>query len=365
MAALENASELISGQRSRHMQNKLAEGSFILSLLVVTALFGWILQPFTGAILWAAVIALLFDPLQTRLAPRFKGRKNLLALAILALCTVIVILPLMAILVTLAQEGAAIYTKMQSGEIDLIGYIESNRQLPPVLTNILDRVGLDLRGIKQLLKDASLQSSKYLATQALNLGQNTAQFFVAFALMLYLTFFFLRDGKTLVQLLVRALPLGDQREHLLLKKISAVTGATVRGNFVVALVQGALGGLMFWILDIPSPLLWGMVMVLASLIPAVGAALIWAPVAIYLLITGSVWQGVVLIGVGAGVIGLIDNILRPILVGRETKMPDYLVLLSTLGGISIFGLNGFVLGPLIAGLFISFWEIFMRDFNPQ
>lgn len=347
------------------MQNKLAQVTFMLSLLGVTILFGWIMQPFSGAILWAAVIALLFDPLQSRWAPRFNGRNNLLALAVLLLCTVIVILPLLAVLVTLAQEGAAVYAKMQSGEIDLIGYIERNRQLPPALSHILERVGFDLRGIKQLLKDASLQSSKYLATQALNLGQNTAQFFVAFALMLYLTFFFLRDGKALVQLLVRALPLGDQREHLLLKKVSEVTGATVRGNFVVALVQGTLGGLMFWILDIQSPVLCGVMMVLASLIPAVGAALIWAPVAIYLLIIGSVWQGVVMIGFGAGVIGLIDNILRPILVGRETKMPDYLVLLSTLGGISIFGLNGFVLGPLIAGLFISFWEIFMREFNPQ
>lgn len=142
----------------------------------------------------------------------------LLLLAILSLCTTMVILPLLAVLVTLAQESAAVYANTQSGEIDIIGYVDSNRQLPPVLTNILDRLSLDLRGIKQLLKDASLQSSKYLATQALNLGQNTAQFFVAFALMLYLPLFFLRDGKALVQLVVRALPLGDQREHLLLKK---------------------------------------------------------------------------------------------------------------------------------------------------
>jgi predicted PurR-regulated permease PerM len=346
------------------MQNKLAQGSFLLCLLLVTILFGWILQPFAGAILWAAVTAVLFFPLQRRWAPRFGARKNLLALTVLLLCTIIVIIPLLILMVTLAQEGMHVYEKMQSGEIDLVGYLERSGPVPAPLQNLLDRLGIDFAGVKVMLKDASVQGTRYLATQALNIGQNTAQFFVAFALMLYLTFFFLRDGSRLVRLSVRALPLGDERELLLLNKVSTVIGATVRGNFVVALVQGTLGGLIFWILGIGAPLLWGTTMVFASLIPSVGAALIWAPVSAYLLLSGEFWPGVILIAFGAGVIGLVDNLLRPVLVGRDTKMPDYVVLVSTLGGIGIFGLNGFVLGPLIAALFMAFWDLFIREFNP-
>lgn len=345
------------------MQNKLATGSFLLCLMLVTISFGWILQPFAGAILWAAVTAILFSPLQRRWAPRFKGRKNLLALTVLALVTFIVIIPLLGLVVTLAQEGASLYEKVQSGAIDPVGYLERS-QVPAPVQNLLDRFGIEFAGLKVMLKDASVQATRYLATQALSIGQNTAAFFVAFALMLYLTFFFLRDGSKLVRQLVRALPLGDEREILLLNKISTVVSATVRGNFVVALVQGTLGGLIFWILGIQAPLLWGTTMVFSSLIPSVGAALIWGPVAAYLLLNGDVWSGAILIAFGAGVIGLVDNVLRPILVGRDIKMPDYLVLLSTFGGISIFGLNGFVLGPLVAALFITFWDLFIREFNP-
>jgi predicted PurR-regulated permease PerM len=125
----------------------------------------------------------------------------------------------------------------------------------------------------------------------------------------------------------------------------------------VALVQGALGGLIFWILGIHAPVLWGVVMAFLALVPAVGAGLIWAPTAIYLIATGDTWQGVTLIAFGVLVIGLVDNILRPILVGKSTRMPDYLVLISTLGGIAAFGISGFVTGPLIAALFVAIWDI--------
>ncbi len=129
-------------------------------------------------------------------------------------------------------------------------------------------------------------------------------------------------------------------------------------------MQGALGGLIFWLLGIPGALLWGVVMALLSLLPVVGAGLIWGPVAIYLAATGHWGQGLILAAFGVGVIGLVDKVLRPILVGRDTKLPDYIVLLSTLGGFVLFGMNGFVIGPLLAALFVAFWGIFMREFNP-
>jgi predicted PurR-regulated permease PerM len=119
-----------------------------------------------------------------------------------------------------------------------------------------------------------------------------------------------------------------------------------------------LGGLIFWLLNIPAPVLWGVVMAFLSLLPAIGSALIWLPVAIYLLVTGAVWQGLILTAYGALVIGLVDNLLRPFLIGMDTKLPDYIVLIATLGGIAIFGLNGFVIGPVIAAMFVATWDIF-------
>jgi predicted PurR-regulated permease PerM len=137
-----------------------------------------------------------------------------------------------------------------------------------------------------------------------------------------------------------------------------VIRATVKGNVLVAIAQGALGGLAFWFLGVSAPLLWAVVMAFLSLLPAVGAALVWAPVAVYFLVTGAIWQGVALIAFGTFVIGLVDNFLRPVLVGKDTRMPDYLVLVATLGGITVFGLNGFVIGPVIAAVFLVSWEMF-------
>jgi predicted PurR-regulated permease PerM len=176
--------------------------------------------------------------------------------------------------------------------------------------------------------------------------------------MLYLLFFLLRDGQQLAARIRQAVPLGRNYKVRLFNNFTTVIRATVRGNVLVAAAQGALGGLIFWFLGVQAPLLWGVVMAFLSLLPAVGAAIVWAPVAVYFLVTGAIWQGVVLMAFGVVVIGLVDNILRPLLVGKDTKMPDYVVLLSTLGGMALFGLNGFVIGPVIAALFIAAWDLF-------
>lgn len=346
------------------MQQRLAQSSFLIFLVVVTLLFGWIIQPFYGAILWAAVIAIVFHPMQTRLAPRFGERKNLLALTILLISTLMVILPLLFLTFSLVQEGRGLYERMHNGQIDPNTYIDKAKGSIPVLQRMVEPFGVRLSDLQSYLMTAVKEGGSYMTTQALTFGNNAAQFCISFILMLYLAFFFMRDGDSLIELLIRALPLGDQRERQLLRKVTEVTAATIKGNMVVAAVQGALGGFIFWVFNVEAALLWAVVMAFASLLPSVGSALVWGPVAIYFLISGAVWQGVVLIAFGAGVIGLVDNLLRPILVGRSTQIPDYLVLLSTLGGIAVFGLNGFVLGPLITGIFIVFWEIFIRDFNP-
>ena len=158
-----------------------------------------------------------------------------------------------------------------------------------------------------------------------------------------------------------AIPLAPEPKERLLERFTTVIRATVKGNILVAAAQGALGGLAFWALGVHAPLLWGVVMAFLSLLPAVGAALIWAPVALYLLAVGQVWQGLGLILFGVFVIGLIDNVLRPILVGKDTAMPDYVVLIATIGGLALFGLNGFVIGPVIVAMFLSAWQLLASE----
>ena len=202
-----------------------------------------------------------------------------------------------------------------------------------------------------------MKGLQLFASQALNVGQNALEFFVGLFIMLYLLFFLLRDGSELSQQIRSAMPLPDELQQTLFGKFTNVIRATIKGSVVVAIVQGALGGLIFWFLGIKAAVLWAVVMAFLSLLPAVGTAIVWFPVAVYLLATGATWDGIILIAYGVLVIGLVDNILRPILVGKDTQMPDYVVLISTLGGIAVFGLNGFVIGPIIAAMFIAVWSV--------
>ncbi len=342
---------------------KLEQRMFLVLLAVVTGLFLFLLKPFFAPILWACIIAVLFHPLQVRLEKTWGDRPNLTALTVLLACVVLVVLPVLLLLGSFAQQGIALYRQIDTGEIQPGQYIDQVRSAFPAVQALLERFNIDMSSVRENLANAAVATSRFLAQNALAVGQGTFAFFLKLGLMLYVAFFLLRDGRRLVEQLVDALPLGDERERLLFQKFAEVTRATVKGNLFVAMVQGALGGLIFWILGIPAALLWGVVMTVLSLIPAIGAGLIWLPAAIYLYAIGDWVSATILILYGILIIGLADNILRPILVGRDTKLPDWLVLLSTLGGLTLFGLNGFVVGPLIAVLFIAFWQIFGREFN--
>ena len=345
------------------MMKKFEDRSFLFLLLLVTVGFGLLLKPFFGAIFWATLLAIIFAPLHQRLLRAMPKRANSAALLTLISILLIVIIPLTVITGMLAAEGAALYERISSGEINVQGWIDRGRESLPLVYQLAERFNVDLTNVKAQLSSAAVTVSRFLATQAFSIGQEYMQFSLSFVIMLYLNFFFLRDGDRLIKAIVRALPLGDEREYKLFRKFAEVARATVKGNLLVAMAQGGLGGLIFWILDIQGALLWGVIMTILALLPAVGAALVWGPAAIYLLAIGETVQGVILLLFGTFVIGLVDNILRPILVGRDTKLPDYLVLLSTLGGIALFGLNGFVIGPVIAALFLAFWQIFTEEFN--
>tara|TARA_Y100001951_G_scaffold91649_1_gene85828 strand:+ start:12876 stop:13961 length:1086 start_codon:yes stop_codon:yes gene_type:complete len=333
--------------------------AFILLLALVTIAFFWILLPFYGAVFWAMVLAVVFAPLQSRLNQRCNGRRNLTALLTLTICLLVAILPVIFITSAVVAEGTSLYEQLESGELDFGAYVTSTlRALPPPMQEQLQRFGIsNLDGLREQISKGATTGSQYLATKVFAIGQGTFEFFISFGVMLYLLFFLLRDGQELVRNIRVAIPLADSTKRRLQIKFTRVVRATVKGNVLVAAVQGALGGFIFWALGIYSPLLWGVLMAFLSLLPAAGAGIVWAPVAVYLLLSGSLWQGIILTAFGVLVIGLVDNILRPILVGKDTRLPDYLILVSTLGGLALLGLNGFVIGPLVAALFVASWNL--------
>ncbi len=347
------------------MSEKLEQSSFLIALALVTIVFGFLLMPFWAPLLWASIIAVLFHPAQVWLEKRWGDRPNVTALATLLACVVLVVIPVLLLFFSFLQQALAIYEQIEAGQLQPGKYVEQVRNAFPALQGLLERFDIDMDTVRENAAEAAVGASRFLARNALAVGQGAFGFVLQLVLMLYLAYFLLRDGRVLVDKLVHALPLGDQRERLLFRKFAEVARATVKGNLLVALVQGMLGGLIFWILGLPAPLLWGVVMTVLSLIPAVGAGLVWLPAAIYLYAVGDWVSATVLIAYGVLIIGLADNFLRPILVGRDTKLPDWMVLLSTLGGIAMVGINGFVVGPLIAVLFVAFWQIFSREFNPQ
>lgn len=336
--------------------------SFFVFLLFVSGLFIAIMMPFFGAIFWAITITIVFIPMQKYLEKYLK-RPNLAALITLSAASFFVIVPFLLIASTFLQEGINLYQRLQSGEMNFAAYFEQLQTAFPSLQHSLERIGIEPESIKTKLGQSAIFASKFLAQQAIIVSQGTMSLLLQLGILLYVTFFLLRDSGKLIFYLHRALPLGDDREQLLFDKFSEVTRATIKGSLLVAIVQGSLGGFIFWALGLNAPFLWGVIMILLSLVPMIGAGLVWLPVAIYFFAVGDWASGTILMAFGICVIGLVDNILRPILVGRDTKLPDYIVLLSTLGGFSLFGMNGFVIGPLIAALFLTSWEVFVCEFN--
>jgi predicted PurR-regulated permease PerM len=347
----------------------LPQTSFLLLLGLVTLAFIWILTPFAGAVFWGIVFAIVFAPLHFRLLQVTGNKPTASALIALLLILLMVILPVTLITLSLIDQAASVYDMIESGQINFSTMFQRVMHgMPGWASSLLERFELtNLATLQAKLTAAASQISQSVAKYAINFGRNTLDFLVSVTVMLYLLFFLFRDGQTLSTRIRDAVPLAERYKEPLFENFITVIRATVKGNILVAMAQGALGGLAFWFLDVPGPLLWGVVMAFLSLLPAVGAAIVWGPVAIYFLITGATWEGVGLIVYGVIVIGLVDNLLRPVLVGKDTKLPDYIVLLSTIGGMALFGLNGFVIGPVIAALFISTWGLFAEaaEFHGQ
>jgi predicted PurR-regulated permease PerM len=334
-------------------------------LLLVNVAFVWVVREFLLPLFWAAVLAVVFYPLQQRWTAVMAGRTSVAALLTIASIVAIVIVPMVLVGFAVAREAIRLYQRVATGEIDLRAPMKWAAQGLPEVRQRMEQLGVDVERIQSTLSNAAMSISRFVAEHALTVGQNALHIAAMFFVMLYILFFFLRDAEEILNNVVRALPLDDKRERQLFARFAEVSRGTIKGTLVVGAVQGAIGGFMFWILGIPAPVLWGAIMVVASILPAVGAALIWVPAAVMLIVSGAIFKGIVLILVGTLIIGLIDNFLRPILVGRDTKMPDYLILVSTLGGLELFGITGFVLGPVIAALFLTVWEMLQDISTPD
>lgn len=337
--------------------------SFVVLIIIVTAAFIWLMLPFYGAVLWAVILALLFNPLQRRLAASLGGRDNIAAGLSLLACVCIVVIPGSIILAALAQEATDLYYRTSTREFDLAKVLGQVRSaMPPFVVETLSALNLgSFEEIQARLTSLIGQAAQVIATRAVSIGQGTAQFFISLGVMLYVLFFLFRDGATLATTIRNASPLSEHHTDYILGKFSDVIRATVKGNVIIAVIQGGIGGVAFWLLGIEAALLWGALMTMLSLLPAIGAFLVWGPAAAYLFLSGQYLRGAILVAVGVFIISLIDNLLRPPLVGKRTRLPDYVILVATLGGIALFGVNGFVIGPLIAALFVAVWSLFTRD----
>ncbi len=347
--------------------DRVERGGFLLFLAAITVLLAVIAWPFLSPLFWAMLAAIMFQPLFRRIHSNMPGKRNRAAFLTLLIITFAVVIPLLIIGIMIVRQATELYILLQEQQLNAVDYFQwAYDALPARVQGWVDNAGYnDFEAIQERIELLIEASVGLIARQALAIGGGVAGFVLSFGVGLYVTFFLLRDGEMLGPQLRDALPFPPAVSVRLADSFVAVVRATIKGSLVVGLVQGALGAITFWIAGVPAALLFGLLMAILSLLPAVGTALAWIPVAIWLLSTGQIWQGVVVVVSGVFVIGMADNVLRPILVGRDTGMPDWIILITTLGGIAILGMTGIVVGPVVAGLFLSSWTILREQRDAQ
>ena len=342
----------------------MQRSALVVLVAGVSVAFVLLLADLLLSVFWAAVLAILFFGLYRRLLPLLRGKASLAAALVLLIVALGVVAPVLLLGWAVVREASLFYAGVEQGAFDPAAPLEAVGAWIPWVREWLESLGLSLEQVREGLAALAANAGRYAATGLAAAGQGALRLLLQLAVMLYLLFFFLRDGSKLVALLVRMLPLGDEREYRLLGQFATVSRVSVTSTVVIGAVQGGLGGITLAILGIGSPVLLGLLMGVLSIVPAVGPALVWAPIAIWLFVSGAWVKGLALVIVGVLVVGLADNVLRPALVGRTARLPDYVVLLATLGGLSAFGFSGLVIGPVVAALFFVSWRLFEEEFSP-
>ena len=346
-----------------HHTSELKQISFLLILAAVTFMAVVIVWPFATTLLWSALAAIMFQPLYRWSLIKCRGRRNPAALLALFIILLAVILPALWIGTLVLGQALELVNQIRANPIDLAAWADSiYSSLPVAAQEMADESGwTDVSTVQTRVQEILGESAGLIANQALSIGGGALGLLLSFSIGLYVTYFMLRDGTRIGETLLHSAPVDREIADRLAERFLGIVRAVIKGSGVVGLVQGTLGGITMAIAGVPSALLLGVLMAILALIPAVGTALVWAPVGIVLLVSGEIWQGVFVLASGFIVISSADNVLRPILVGRDTGIPDWIILVTTLGGLSIAGFTGIVIGPLVAGLFLASWSILQEQ----
>lgn len=341
---------------------KTRSGLLLWLAIGASVALAYILGGFWKPIFWAIVLGIVLRPVMGWLDARWPGRTTLAAGLTVAGTLIAGAIPALLLGSVMVSQGLSIYARIQRGAIssDRLSFWV-NTLYDTAFGHWMTDIGLDLTTMTQKLQTGLLDASSFIMSLAANVGQNAASLVIGLILMLYLLFFILRDGPEVYQELFIAVPMPTDQKQRFFQKFAEVATATLAGTFVVGLVQGTLGGAIFAVLGINGAVFWGVVMALMSLIPALGSAVVWFPAVIILALGGSWIKAAILLAFGGLVISTVDNLLRPMIVGHKTHMPDYVVLFATVGGISTLGVTGFVAGPVIAALFMVAWQLIAEE----
>ena len=328
----------------------------VLAVTVIALYVCWLMvKPFLGVVAWAVVLVIVFYPVHRRLATRI-NRRGLRALLSCTLVVLVIVLPLIVLTSVVARELANVIPNLPSQTSELLNSPTS--PIAGILDWLRTNYGIDTVSTKAFVIDHLKQSGDSLLGSSLNLAGNIVSGIVKAFFVLFTMYYLFKDGDKIVDKLPAAMPLEREQSEAIIARTQEVVSASVYGVVTIAAIQGLLGGIAFWVLGIPSPLLWAVLMAFICMIPLAGSFLVWAPLAIYLIVTGHWTKAIILIVWGALVISTVDNLLRPKLVGGQTRLHELLVFFAVLGGISVFGLLGIVLGPVVLAITLGLLRTF-------
>ena len=343
---------------------KFYRAFMLLMVFAISALFFTMIGQFLMALLLAAIFSGLAYPLYRRLNEKFGGRRVVASAVTILIAILVVVIPLTGLLGLIANEAYQVSLVVKPWIQEQISQSSGvQERLPEWAQPWLERLNPYRDQILEKTGEITGMAGNFLFKSLSATTRGTVSFFLHLFVMLYAMFFFLMDGPTLIRKIRSYLPLRESDKDLMEERFMSVTRATIKGTFAIGAIQGALGGLGFLVAGIEGSIFWGAIMAVLSVIPGVGAMIVWAPAVIYLLVTGNYLAGIALAAWCAGVVGTVDNVLRPRLVGKDAKMPDLLILLSTLGGIVMFGAVGFIIGPIVAALFLTIWDMYGAAFQ--
>lgn len=329
---------------------------FLILLAFITGLLAYILKSFFLAVFWAVLIASVFAPLYKFINKKIVNPNICAGITMMGIILCL-ILPVGLLIDLLIMEIIDIYQSFNSYSSNWIGTLsEALKALSkkPIFASL----NLDQTLLINKSQEAFKVLTSYVFSHISEFTKNTILVVVQFAVMLYSLFFFLRDGERLVKTITENIPVDNKHLEHFINQFLTTAKASLKFTFIIGGIQGFLGGMIFYITGIERALVWGVLMFALSIVPAIGCALIWAPAGIIMLLLGNIWQGVTILIFGSLVISSVDNLLRPVLLGRDTQMHSLLIFLSTLGGIAAMGFSGFILGPVIASLFLAGWKLF-------